>query len=179
MPERIERDARQTRLFVSRWRQRFFAEGAEAAMRYQVSFDDVLAHLDQALRRRTHLPACAVANFDDLVHVTACRLGSRAAWGDFHERFERVLVRCCRTHLLHVNPVVHVRRTLSRMKEGAETDVPQLVEYAGATPLRDWLLGRFVDGMTDHRTDASEAWDMAQSLPAAGLNWAEANQRDP
>lgn len=140
---------RQIEMFQSRWRQRFFADGAEAAMRYDIRFEHVAAHLAVALQRRPHLPACAVGHFDDLVHVAACRAGVSQAWTDLHDRFERTLVRCCRTHLPDENPVVHVRRTLRDMRSGV-TDgrpLPRLADYAGATPLRDWLTSRFLDGL--------------------------------
>ncbi len=125
-------------------RREYFARTGDAAARYGVSPEDVIAffaqHGDAAVRRSAGNGACArptnarpglgsskqptsglraarmIANVEDIVHVLGCIADHPVAWADLSGQYERALIHVCANRLDPLSAVVLVRRWLSALR---------------------------------------------------------------
>lgn len=144
-------------------RRDYFAHAAEQAMRYDVSFDRLLEHLDGARADHPHLDLRAIRYVDDLVHTVACIDGVELAWWDLVDQHELGLVRACRQWLDDIDAIVFVRRLLARVRQDPERR-PSLRSFDGTVSLRRWLGDRLVGGLNQCGAGFAGA-------PRPGLTW--------
>ena len=137
-----------SRTSESQLRRAYFAQAADVAVRYGMSFDRVLAHLGEARTRHPHIMVSAIRHVDDLVHAIACVDGSDVAWRDLVDRHERALIRVCRQWLDPTDAIIFVRRLVSELRRDEGTGVQSLRSFAGATRLRRWLADRVMGRMS-------------------------------
>jgi hypothetical protein len=152
---------------LQRLRSAYFAQAAESAARYGVSFERVVMHLWQARRLDPRFSLRHVAHVDDLVHAVACVDGDGLAWSDLMERYERALIRRSRGGPGEIDAIIAVRRMLADLRrchsEMERSAFPSLQHYTGAQELRTWLAQRAAAAavLTNpaSRQSAQRRWD--------------------
>lgn len=132
---------------VSRLRRAFFAQGHDAAMRYRVTLDRVLAHLEDACRHHRRLPIFEVRHMDDLIHAVACVDATDPAWWDLVEGHESALVRASRKWLPPTDAIILVRRLFAELRGDDLTGVRSLRSFDGTRTLRRWLGDRLIGAL--------------------------------
>jgi hypothetical protein len=147
---------------VARLRCAYFAIAGDSASRYRVSFDRVVEHLWRARRFNQRFTLSDVVQIDDLVHAVACIDGHPHAWCDLGERYERALVRRCRSTGEQVQTTLFVRRVLADLRRRTVNDqserFPSLHSYFGVRPLRLWLADRMIGARTWASVVQEHAW---------------------
>ena len=177
--EEPERDGLYTE---SDLRRAYFAHAAEIAVRYSVTVDRVLRHLECALAHHSSRSVPAVRHMDDLVHAAACVDGYDIAWRDLVDRYERPLVRACRQWLEATDAIVFVRRLLAELRRDEPTGIRSLRSFDGSCTLRRWLGDRVFGGLSvggailrsDTGTAPEEARRRADDRPAGA--WPESSE---
>jgi len=91
-------------------RRRYFANGADSAARYGISFDRITQHLWDLRRRHPLLPLRSIVHLDDLVFAVACIDEHHSAWHDLVEQYEPWLVRRLRRSMETPSAVLAVRQ---------------------------------------------------------------------
>lgn len=135
---------------LTRLRRSFFALSGAAAMRYEVSFEQIVEHLWRARCRHGRLPLRSIVFIEDLVHAVGCLGGSSLAWTDLREEYERPLIRQCLSRIEESDAIVFVRRYLRQLQQRCldGSDVSDLDEFIGDRPLRVWLGELVSDALT-------------------------------
>ncbi len=131
---------------VSQLRRAYFAQAADSAMRYQVGFEQLIAHLEHARAGQPQIVVGAIRYVDDLVQAVACIQDTDLAWWDLVEHHERALVRACRQWQEPTDAIVYVRRLLSSLRR-EDGSVTSLRNFDGTCTLRRWLGDRIVGGL--------------------------------
>ncbi len=130
----------------SELRRAYFAHAGEVAARYEVRFERVVEHLEEARTHHSHSSMPGVRQIDDLVHVVACIDGVDVAWWDLTEQHERALVRACRQWLEPTDAIVLVRRLIADLRRD-DVGVQSLRGFDGTCTLRRWLGDRIMGRM--------------------------------
>lgn len=127
-------------------RRAYFAQAAEAAARYHVSFDRIVQHLWELRRRQPHYRLRLTNAVDDLVHAIACVDEVGLAWADLASRFERPLIRRCRQAHDEISATILVRRMFVDLRKSNSSHgsllLPSMRGYLGDRPLQQWLADR-------------------------------------
>lgn len=131
---------------IASLRRSYFAQAAESASRYHISFDRIVQHLWDARRRQPYYRLRATIATDDLVHAIACIDDVGLAWADLGARFERPLIRRCRESQDEISATILVRRMLADLRKSRSDDgsllLPSLRAYVGDRSLQQWLQER-------------------------------------
>lgn len=127
-------------------RRAYFAQSGEFIVRYGVSFERVLEHLEEARTHHSRSSAPGIRNIDDLVHAVACVDGLDLAWWDLTEEYERALVRACGQLLEPADAIIFVRRLLADLRREVG-GVLSLRTFDGSCSLRRWLGDRIMGRM--------------------------------
>ena len=127
-------------------RRAYFAQAAECAVRYHVTFDRVIQHLWQARNKQPHYRLRNTVSMEDLVHAIACIDGAGLAWADLGARFERPLIRRCRESHDEISATILVRRMFLDLRKAScghgSLLLPSLRAFVGDRPLQQWLQER-------------------------------------
>jgi hypothetical protein len=140
-------------LEIDELRAAFFAQGAERAIRYGTTFEQVLWHVRESEAAGLQSRPPRVRYFEDLIHALACSSGVDFAWRDLHDQHERALIRMCRERMGPDDALVFVRRLFARLRRGrrdmATGRMLSLRSYDGSCSLRHWLRDRVLDAFDE------------------------------
>ncbi|MDG2021085.1 MAG: hypothetical protein P8J59_03955 [Phycisphaerales bacterium] len=141
---------------INELRRAFFREAGEAALRFNVSIDDILDHLrfafDLSLLRTDALRRVAIEriaqNIEELVIAIACIRGDENAWSECIEPLRPVLIRMCELRVDEADAILHASRFILEVRNRTfgrtgefDDGIPRLQEFAGIQPLRSYLGG--------------------------------------
>lgn len=163
-PDRSAGDAHAT--LLARVRREFFARGASLAIRYGVTPEEVIAHLERADLASTPGPGRVLSFIDDLIGAVACCRGHPQAWYDTWARHESFLIRASRMRLSEGDAVIFARRfwielhAVTVLGRRLSHDSPvsaslvTLAHYSGVRPIRIWLTDRLLGTLESALRDA-------------------------
>lgn len=130
----------------------FFAESGSVALRYGVTPEQILLHLDSAGAVSQSTAVRQLHWVEDLAVAAACSDGHPRAWLDAFQHFQSVLLRAARIRLSEAESEVFVQRFWTDLEEETSkrrldrsqrrSDRPALQDYMGTRPLRTWLIDR-------------------------------------
>jgi hypothetical protein len=118
----------------------YFAQAADVAARYGVTFDDLVAHLWNVRAAVGRIALGRINYVDDLVHASACMGRDGLAWAEFIERYEPLLIRRCAERIDEVEAILLTRRLLGELRSPDRTG--GLHAYRATSSMRSWLTAK-------------------------------------
>jgi hypothetical protein len=145
----------------------YFCDAGELAVRYGISADDVVGHLERAGLARMPRPERCISNIRCAVHATALVRGEPQAWADRVTALGPVFDRACSSRLDRTRGIQFARRFWGDLRDSSTDAVlaeaasartrparrprgvrpPDLRTFPAVSLLRNWLAERLLGSL--------------------------------